>query len=989
MATLRAEAGVSGGIAPGAVSADSLAQEVTLVTNNIKSADYVPGVLGWNISGTGVAEFSNIYVRGDINAETGTIGYWNISSPGVERTIGGRQLFGTFLESADFGASDDDVDSGVYVGLFKSYFEGSVPVAGATRLNNVVTITSPSHGYLNGDFVIVDIDNDSTNMYGSGSSPVRIIEVSKDTFKYQNSGTDTVYVDGSSNFIDHNVTGTATLYVKDVAGLYLQDYGKALFDYGYFSNEGVAYVSAETPNLVYNASFEYVNSSNITVFSNASWMSTLSLTSYGFATEDIYNGDSTYAAKVVWDGTASSTYIHAKTNSSEFKRLDFYKNDRELYLNFDIFFTQTPNKIAIPTTNSFVTTSNTVVTITCAGHGLAVNDLVYLDFNAFLSPPPGGTNFINYGRIHTVLSVSGDSFTILNKAYTTSAGPVTLTAYASDIPYIFKFTQPVFDLGDIKISFVTDNTNPASPVLDSTTSLYDVLTDVSASSWNNDRYWSHATSELDDWYYFYGAGEDNGFGPSTYRLISKMGVLDLEILLDNAGVVMKVLNIKLSSSKIEKFYRKIANLQYANDVEFFISFPAWVWEGTYSNMQTAVTKRNVKATNPAGMGYILDNVSLSPEKKFFFGDSGSSAFYYKLTDADSSKTDKVSYETPRQWLDIDLDFQTAELRYMDSIEFKSADFLKQLFINPGINTVKSFRSVFAGVQERLYVGEASVLNITSGQYKYLDANAEYRSVDATYTLETGVASAVHQLKALSSADPNMNSVSTNAGGLFTVGVTSEDKGSIAGYADNVSFRSFGALGNTILDSVDGAGGISTFILYANGAVSLSGSKAGNTYLSINTDGIGFKQGSRFALGVVTYENEPGIIEAVGVLDNQLVSNYQTVYIHNVNKTLGYVSSSITTKKNVEPLQLNIDSILAAEPVQFNYKSEEDGSAKHAGFIAEQLVEAGLSGYVSMDSDGNPVTVNYDRFVSALQSVVRHQAAQLANLTSRLEALEDK
>ena len=134
-------------------------------------------------------------------------------------------------------------------------------------------------------------------------------------------------------------------------------------------------------------------------------------------------------------------------------------------------------------------------------------------------------------------------------------------------------------------------------------------------------------------------------------------------------------------------------------------------------------------------------------------------------------------------------------------------------------------------------------------------------------------------------------------------------------------------------------------------------------------------------------NEALQIEAPAVNTNQLLSDYQSVYVSTTDGTLGYVSSSITTKKNVEPLQLSIDSILAAEPVQFNYKSEENGSAKHAGFIAEQLIEAGLGGYVSFDGDGNPVTVNYDMFVSALQLVARQHAAEIEALNVRLSALE--
>jgi hypothetical protein len=953
MATLRAEAGVSGGIAPGAVSADSLAQEVTLVSNSIKSADYVPGVLGWNISGTGVAEFSNIYVRGDINAETGTIGYWNISSPGVERTIGGRKLFGTFLESADFGASDDDVDTGVYVGLFKSYFEDSVPVTGATRLSNVVTITSPSHGYLNGDFVVVDIDNDSTNMYGSGSSPVRIIEVSKDTFKYQNSGTDTVYVDGSSNFINHNVTGTATLYVKDVAGFYLQDYGKALFDYGYFSNEGVAYVSAETPNLVYNASFEYVEDDGDVVFSANSWKSTFTLNSYNYSTDNIYDGDSTYGARIAWDGTASSGYVHAKTNSSEFKRLDFYKNNRELYLNFDMFFMQTPNKITIATTGSFVTTSSTVITITCAGHGLAANDLVYLGFRT--SPIGGGFPYRYGGDAYTVTSVSGSNFTIENIYGVTTSDPITLSPLTGEVStFIYKYTEPVLDLSDIKLSFITDNSNPENPVLDSTTSLFDVLTDVTIADWDDNRYWIQIDSK-------------------------SLGV-PLSVL-GGAGRAKKIVDVKLSSLKIEKFYRNIANSSYSSDLEFFLSFPAWVWEGTDWDGLVPPQKRNVKAVNSSGMGYILDNVSLSPEKKFFYGDSGSDFFYYKLTADDQVKTNKVSYEAPRQWIDIDLDYQTAELKYMDSIEFKSSDFLKQLYINPGINTIKSgFTSINSS--EYFVVGESSVLNITSGQSRYLDPSEEYRTVEALSSQETGVAAAIYAIKAVSSGTPNTNSPG-EAGGIFSVSVDSNDYGSVKGYADQVFFRSYQS---TILQSVNEIGGSSYFEMTATGSVRLSGSLASNSIFAIQSGGMGFTNSSlSFVLGV-TNDSSPKI-RANGVLSNELTSGYQTVYLHTSTNLLGYVSSSITTKKNVEPLQLGIDSILAAEPVQFNYKSEEDGSAKHAGFIAEQLVEAGLGGYVSFDEDGNPKTVNYEMFVSALQSVVRHQAAQLANLTSRLEALE--
>lgn len=107
------------GPASGSVSGDSLADELSLVSNGIHSSNYIPNYSGWRISGSGVAEFSDVFVRGDINAYSGTIGYWNISSPSVSRVFGDTTLYGTFLESSAIGDSDVNKTSGTYVGLFK------------------------------------------------------------------------------------------------------------------------------------------------------------------------------------------------------------------------------------------------------------------------------------------------------------------------------------------------------------------------------------------------------------------------------------------------------------------------------------------------------------------------------------------------------------------------------------------------------------------------------------------------------------------------------------------------------------------------------------------------------------------------------------------------------------------------------------------------------------------------------------------------------
>jgi hypothetical protein len=235
---------------------------------------------------------------------------------------------------------------------------------------------------------------------------------------------------------------------------------------------------------------------------------------------------------------------------------------------------------------------------------------------------------------------------------------------------------------------------------------------------------------------------------------------------------------------------------------------------------------------------------------------------------------------------------------------------------------------------------------------------------------------LYELKAVSSAT---NFVTGEAGSILQLSVASDDTGSIRGFSDSVYFMGYNGVTLT-----SGAFPTSASIqLLTENIMMYTGSS--NASFQINSNGAGFYNENTYqkVLGL----NVNNLIEAVGVLDNELTSNYRTVYIDNNLATLGYVSSSIDTKKNVEQLNLTAETVLQAEPVQFNYKSEEDGLPKHAGFIAEQLVESGLGGYVSFDADGKPVTVNYEMFVSALQLVARHHAAQIAELNSRLSALE--
>jgi hypothetical protein len=129
--------------------------------------------------------------------------------------------------------------------------------------------------------------------------------------------------------------------------------------------------------------------------------------------------------------------------------------------------------------------------------------------------------------------------------------------------------------------------------------------------------------------------------------------------------------------------------------------------------------------------------------------------------------------------------------------------------------------------------------------------------------------------------------------------------------------------------------------------------------------------------------------ANGVYGNLLSTSFRSMYVSNTDtrNKLGYVSSSRETKKNIEPLAYTVEQILSIEPFQYNYKAEEDGQPKHAGFIAEDLHDAGLTGFVSYDED-KPATITYEFYVVALQKVIKDQEARLKDLEQRISNLEN-
>lgn len=411
-------------IADGTITSDHLSSTLQLTTNSIQSSDYIPGLAGWSIDGYGSAEFSNVLVRGNINAETGSIGYWNISNPAVERYVGSSRLFGTFLESSDLGASDKGVTSGTYVGLFKSYTQAPTALTGVYREGNIATIICPDHDFLVGDYVYVSaVTNTSVN---NTVSPVKLISVSSDTVTYQSTGSDIGDTLLKTSVDD---SGYVTFANKDISGLYIRDYGKQALDYGYFSTEGIAYSSASPSNYVLNPSLEI---GTPTAYNTTSWtfagtsgssgrtygqfdfkgqvLTYASHSTYGFLYSSSNTAfDSTYYAKVGID------YKSAVANSDLI-------SGKNMYLSGDLYF-ENAFEGQGPLVSSVTANASTIVVTTTATYSnITVGDIVYLDLTLLdTASVDFATALDNKDTTHTVLSTPNTTTIWLDN--TRSAAP--------------------------------------------------------------------------------------------------------------------------------------------------------------------------------------------------------------------------------------------------------------------------------------------------------------------------------------------------------------------------------------------------------------------------------------------------------------------------------------------------------------------------------------------------------------------------------------
>ena len=93
------------------------------------------------------------------------------------------------------------------------------------------------------------------------------------------------------------------------------------------------------------------------------------------------------------------------------------------------------------------------------------------------------------------------------------------------------------------------------------------------------------------------------------------------------------------------------------------------------------------------------------------------------------------------------------------------------------------------------------------------------------------------------------------------------------------------------------------------------------------------------------------------------------------------TSSARYKENVQDYEKGIDAVKSLRPVTYESINEDDDST-YAGFIAEEVHEAGLPEFVDYNAEGQPDALHYANMTALLTKALQEAIA-------RIEVLEAK
>ena len=99
------------------------------------------------------------------------------------------------------------------------------------------------------------------------------------------------------------------------------------------------------------------------------------------------------------------------------------------------------------------------------------------------------------------------------------------------------------------------------------------------------------------------------------------------------------------------------------------------------------------------------------------------------------------------------------------------------------------------------------------------------------------------------------------------------------------------------------------------------------------------------------------------------------------------TSSGRYKENIQDYDKGIEAIKSLRPVTYQSINEDDDNT-YAGFIAEEVHDAGLTEFVEYNPEGQPDALHYANMTAVLTKALQEALTKIETLEARVEALEN-
>jgi hypothetical protein len=256
----------------------------------------------------------------------------------------------------------------------------------------------------------------------------------------------------------------------------------------------------------------------------------------------------------------------------------------------------------------------------------------------------------------------------------------------------------------------------------------------------------------------------------------------------------------------------------------------------------------------------------------------------------------------------------------------------------------------------------------------------------------------------------------STGSSYTINASNINAGTISGNRisggtiSGVTFNTTGGtarivLSGTTMSFVDDVGSTTGFIqtdgsyrgsfyLQGPGSASLSLSSDGAVFSSNGRDVMVNSQGIQF-YGFVTAVNNMTVtgsnFSLPNITDSTAAAN--TRWGTTTGGRLFYITSARRAKHDIKDAQVNLEALNLRPRTWYDMNeyiengNSTEGLVRIPGFVAEEVLEAGLEEFITYNEDGSVQGLSYDRMVAAVIPVIKYLNEQVEELKNEITILK--